>query len=123
MENVPALKRVRHGAYVDFVEGLLRAGYGVQEHLQCADYGVPQTRERLLILAGADRANIHMIAPAVCSLPPSEQQSAPAADHCWCTKLHSTTCCISHLAESDELETHTATPEGGSWKDWPWHFG
>jgi DNA (cytosine-5)-methyltransferase 1 len=55
MENVKGMLSASRGSsrYLDIVEARLkRAGYSVQHQLvNCADYGVPQTRERLLLVA------------------------------------------------------------------------
>ena len=50
MENVPRIGR--SGVFADFVSGLERAGYSVSwESHRAADYGLPQTRRRLVLLA------------------------------------------------------------------------
>jgi DNA (cytosine-5)-methyltransferase 1 len=51
-ENVPELSQLRHPAYLEFIAALEKAGYYVTSKIvRCADYGVPQTRERLVVLA------------------------------------------------------------------------
>lgn len=53
IENVPAYRK--HPVYREIVAGLVDQGYTVEARvLNCADYGVPQTRERLIIQARAD---------------------------------------------------------------------
>ncbi len=50
MENVPRL--AEQGVFADFVAGLQGAGYQVHfEVVRCVDYGVPQQRESLVLLA------------------------------------------------------------------------
>ena len=50
MENVPGL--AKHTAFSDFLTTLERLGYQHDEAVvSCADYGVPQTRKRLVLLA------------------------------------------------------------------------
>jgi DNA (cytosine-5)-methyltransferase 1 len=50
MENVPLLATKRR--FKDLVRGLRRAGYGVRfDVINAADFGVPQTRRRLVLLA------------------------------------------------------------------------
>src|SRR2546426_9817775 len=50
MENVPALER--YGIYREFRRYLEDAGYYVTRYrVRCADYGVPQTRKRLVLFA------------------------------------------------------------------------
>lgn len=53
MENVPGLVRRGSGIFREFVERLERAGYVVRWRVeQMADFGVPQSRRRLVMLAG-----------------------------------------------------------------------
>jgi DNA (cytosine-5)-methyltransferase 1 len=121
MENVVTLKRGQYVAYLDFLEGLEKAGYGIREYLvNCADYGVPQTRQRLVLLAGAHRTNIDIIAPAACrtptvysaigGLPPIKGGGLPAPTD----PLH-----VASSLSAINLKRIRATPEGGSWHDWP----
>ena len=50
MENVPGLRR--HAAFQDFVSELNHLKYNVAcDVLYCADYGIPQKRRRLVLLA------------------------------------------------------------------------
>lgn len=50
MENVPQV--IRHAVYKDFVSNLERSGYFVHsEVVYCPNYGIPQTRQRLVLLA------------------------------------------------------------------------
>lgn len=50
MENVPGLRK--HGAFRDFVSELKHRKYSVAcDVLYCADYGIPQKRRRLILLA------------------------------------------------------------------------
>jgi DNA (cytosine-5)-methyltransferase 1 len=50
MENVPQL--LKHEAYREFTSSLKDSGYSVTEYLvYCPDYGVPQTRQRLVMFA------------------------------------------------------------------------
>jgi DNA (cytosine-5)-methyltransferase 1 len=53
MENVPGLVTKGKPLFDEFVQRLVKAGYIVRyETLQAADYGVPQHRRRLVLLAG-----------------------------------------------------------------------
>ena len=53
MENVPGLVTKGKPLFDEFVRRLVKAGYIVRyETLQVADYGVPQHRRRLVLLAG-----------------------------------------------------------------------
>ncbi len=50
MENVPQLSK--HSVYTDFEKTLRRLGYHVSAHeAYCPDYGVPQRRRRLVVMA------------------------------------------------------------------------
>lgn len=50
MENVPNLKK--HDIYFEFLNKLRRYGYSVtSEIVYCPDYGIPQNRRRLVLLA------------------------------------------------------------------------
>ena len=53
MENVPGLTRKGRGLYDEFKRALRNDGYQITEGvLEVADYGVPQFRRRLVLLAG-----------------------------------------------------------------------
>ena len=57
MENVPGLVRSGHGRAVfeALVLGLKGLGYRVEEHLiDAVNYGVPQHRKRIIVIAGRD---------------------------------------------------------------------
>lgn len=53
IENVPGYRK--HPACKEIVDGLAALGYTVDARvLNCADYGIPQTRERLIVQARRD---------------------------------------------------------------------
>jgi DNA (cytosine-5)-methyltransferase 1 len=121
MENVPTLKRDRHRAYVDFVEGLRRAGYGVSENIvDCSAYGVPQTRQRFVLLARRDGETIPFVGrttdraatvrDAIAGLPRIRAGGPPSRED----PLH-----FSCGLSSKNLARIRATPQGGTWRDWP----
>jgi DNA (cytosine-5)-methyltransferase 1 len=61
MENVPLVEK--HAVFDDFVATLRRLGYKVwQDVVDCTQYGLPQTRRRMVILASAI-GPIELIAP------------------------------------------------------------
>lgn len=122
VENVPELALMQHGVYSAFVKNLSRLGYNVTSRIvKCADYGVPQTRERLVVLASR-LGNIDLIAPThpkdayvtvrdtIGALPPiAAGEAALMGD-----PLHRA-CRLSPM----NLQRIRATPEGGGWSDWP----
>lgn len=115
MENVPGLRR--HGAFQDFVSELNRLQYNVAcEVLYCADYGIPQKRRRLVLLA----SRIGDI-----SLPPPTNARTTVADF------------LMDLPNLDAGERHSEDPAhvtlpltpknrrriqqsrpGSTWRDW-----
>lgn len=63
MENVPRLEK--QAVFAEFVSDLKEAGFSVfHEVVDCADYGVPQHRQRLVLLASR-YGPIEMIGPIV----------------------------------------------------------
>lgn len=59
MENVPGLLTRGKNLFADFVSTLRSAGYEVVwGNLQMADYGVPQMRRRLLLIASGESTRI-----------------------------------------------------------------
>lgn len=122
MENVPAilsfkLKNVLH----DFVEKLKQLGYYVSLKIVfCPDYGIPQTRKRLVLLASRF-GEIQLINPTyspdgyrtvrqtIGDLPPIQAGEASVLD-----PLHKAAG-LSAL----NLVRIQLTPMGGGWKDWP----
>ena len=122
MENVPAIASFKlKSVLADFVEVLQNEGYTVKyKVVYCPDYGIPQTRKRLVLLASR-LGNIDLISPthkkenyvtvkdAIGHLPPLE-----AGQGCLTDALHRCRA-LSPL----NLQRLKSTPYGGSWKDWP----
>jgi len=118
MENVPLL--AKQAVFGKFVAGLKAEGYSVfQEVVDCADYGVPQHRQRLVLLA-SKLGPIEMIAPtvepesyetvrgAIEKLPPLK-----AGEACLDDRLHQS----SELSPLN-LKRIRASKAGGTWRDW-----
>ena len=122
VENVPQMALMGHSVYAQFIENLHRLEYHVSSSIvRCADYGVPQTRERLVLLASR-LGPIDLIAPThpegshetvrgvIGHLPRISAGGPPPTDDA----LHRA-CSLSPL----NLRRIRATPEGGGWHDWP----
>jgi DNA (cytosine-5)-methyltransferase 1 len=122
MENVPAIAAFKlKSVLADFVKVLKDEGYHVKyQVVYCPDYGIPQTRKRLVLLASR-LGTIQLIPPThqkedyvtvrdtIENLPPLK-----AGESCPSDPLHRC------RALSDlNLRRIQATPHGGSWKDWP----
>lgn len=120
MENVPEL--ARKDIFLSFVDGLKTLGYGEPSWkiVLCSEYGLPQHRRRLVLLAsklgpieilnpkqfGAQPATVR---DAIGSLPRVAAGAIDAHD-----PLHRT------FALSDlNLKRIQASKPGGTWKDWP----
>ena len=117
MENVPALRH--HPVFQDLVSQLRAAGYSVWcDVVDCSRYGTPQKRKRLVVLASL-REGIRLTEPthdsattvrdAIGKLGPIAAGETSESD-----PLHRSAA-LSNL----NLRRLRATPEGGSWKDWP----
>lgn len=122
MENVLELKR--HEVYTDFYDKLVGLGYHVSSHeIYCPDYGIPQQRTRLVLLASLlgeisiiptthAEANYLTVRSAIGGLPALKAGRVCATD-----PLHRT----SSLSETNLLRIHRSKP-GGTWRDWPEHL-
>lgn len=118
MENVPELEKEK--VFQDFVDTLKRQKYKVTyKVVNAADYGVPQRRKRLLLLASKGK-EIDFIEPthqkypvtvrdAIGSLPPIKAGENNVND-----RLHIT----SRLSDKNIQRIRHSIP-GGSWRDWP----
>lgn len=118
MENVPQLQK--HEVYSDFENKLKSLGYHVSSSVVfCPDYGMPQTRQRLVLLASR-LGEIKLIEPThkpenyktvqdvIKGLPIIRQGSASKED-----PLH-----VSSSLSSKNLARIKASKPDGSWLDW-----
>lgn len=118
MENVPRLER--ENVFSNFVSTLKDEGFEVfHDVVHCADYGVPQQRQRLVLLA-SKLSPIELIEPttpeghrltvrdAIEDLPPLN-----AGEICESDPLHQA-CDLSPL----NLRRVRASKPGGTWRDW-----
>lgn len=117
MENVSSV--VRHEVFDDFVSGLEQLGYWVWfSVVNCAKYDVPQSRNRLVLLA-SKFGEIEFIPPS--SLAPKTVRQTigklPSID-AGCSfekdKLHVS----ASLSELNMKRIRHSKP-GGTWRDWP----
>lgn len=122
MENVPSIASFNlKDVLGDFVSTLKGEGFTVKYQVVfCPDYGVPQTRKRLVLLA-SKLGNIELTKPThkkgeyetvrrvIGYLP-----ELKAGEACKTDALHRC------AALSDlNMRRMQATPYGGGWKDWP----
>lgn len=118
MENVPELEH--HRVYDEFKATLEKGDYFVTPYMvYCPDYGVPQTRQRLVLFA-SKYAKIDLIKPThtpskyrtvrevIGHLEPLKAGQKSSID-----PLHR----ARKLSELN-LKRIKSTPPGGSWKDW-----
>lgn len=122
MENVIQIIAFKEKPVLqDFIKRLNSLGYKVDvNQVYCPNYGIPQTRKRLVLLASR-LGNINLIPPthtkdnyvtvqdAIGNLPPLEAGEGSQTD-----ALHRCRA-LSPL----NMQRMMATPYGGSWKDWP----
>jgi DNA (cytosine-5)-methyltransferase 1 len=122
IENVAALERYQ--VFKDFVSTLIVFGYCVwHKVIDCADYGVPQNRKRLVLLASLhgplqlvsrthEPHQWRTVRESIADLPKI------AAGGQWpCDLLHT----ASQLSPLN-LKRIQASKPGGSWCDWPKHL-
>lgn len=120
MENVPSVER--HEVFEDFVAELGECGYHVwHDVVECARYGVPQTRRRMVLLASF-HGPIRMIDPthskprtvrqAIGRLRPLEAGESAPRD-----RLH-----VASALSPKNLARIRASKPGGTWRDWPRHL-
>lgn len=121
MENVPQLKKFNDGKiFEDFVSHLKKQGYCVNHYLIfCPDYGIPQKRKRLVLLA-SKIGEIEIIAKThtpnnyvtvhdtIAHLEPIEDGGYSEND-----LLHRS----SKLSELNKQRI-SVTKEGGGWRSW-----
>lgn len=118
MENVPSL--IKQNVFMSFVEELEKDNYSVTYQIvNCADYGLPQFRKRLVLLA-SKFGSINLLRPedfeqsqqtvrnAIGDLPPLTAGERNEED-----PLHQT----SSLSELN-LKRIQASKPGGTWRDW-----
>lgn len=118
MENVPELAKT--SVFNDFINELEKCGYHISFTIvYCPDYGVPQSRRRLVLLASAlgeiglipathTPGNYVTVKDAIGDLPPLIAGSTDPSD-----LMHSATA----LSEQN-LKRIRQSVQGGTWRDW-----
>ena len=120
MENVPSV--IRKDVFKNFVQMLQEAGYEVwYSVVDASQYGVPQTRKRLVLLASR-HGNLELIAPtrrkpktvrqAIGRLGALEAGQSSQRD-----KLH-----VAATLSPTNLKRIKVSRPGGTWRDWPDHL-
>ncbi|MDR0789474.1 MAG: DNA cytosine methyltransferase [Bacteroidales bacterium] len=121
MENVPHIMNFKLKPVLkDFVATLESNGYKVSiNKVFCPDYGIPQARKRLVLLASR-YGEIELMPPThtpdkyvtvkdtIGTLPPIE-----SGEKCKTDPFH-----VSRALTSKNMQRIKATPYGGGWKDW-----
>jgi DNA (cytosine-5)-methyltransferase 1 len=117
MENVRGL--ASQSVWKGFVKALRDEGYAVEwAQVDCTDYGIPQSRTRLVLLASLlgpiklqppSTSATRTVKDAIGALPRIEAGSADPAD-----PLHA----ASSLSETNMERIKVSVP-GGTWREWP----
>lgn len=119
MENVPQLRT--HKVFLSFVKQLKTLGYHVSyKVVHCTEYGLAQTRRRLVLLASL-LAPIEFIAPthtkssfATVKDKIGHLPKIKAGERCKKDPLHYS----ARLSEKNIARIRHSKP-GGTWRDWP----
>ena len=116
MENVPRLER--HQSFRDYIRVLKEAGYHCSfQKVRCTEHGIPQTRERLVLLASTlgviellspKKLNAVTVRDAIGHLSPIKAGESAAED-----AVHK----ASTLAGQNMKRIRSSKP-GGTWRDW-----
>jgi DNA (cytosine-5)-methyltransferase 1 len=118
MENVPQI--IKHKVFSDFIDGLESKQYHINwQNVYCPDYGIPQNRRRLVLLA-SKLGEIKLIGPthkpenyktvrmAIGNLEPIKAGTSSKKD-----RLHK-----SATLSKVNLERIKKSVPGGTWRDW-----
>ncbi len=119
MENVPELKNTE--IFKEFVREIKELNYNVQSKVvYCPDYGVPQRRKRLVLLASRispielllptySKENYKTVRQSIGNLPKLNNGESDKTDPMhFCTKL-----------SERNIQRIQASIPGGTWRDWP----
>ncbi|MDI9312332.1 MAG: DNA cytosine methyltransferase [Limnohabitans sp.] len=122
MENVSQLINFKKApVFKDFLNSLKKIGYFVNyEVVNCPDYGIPQNRKRLVLLASKlgeiklipkthTKENYVTVKETIGKLPKIKD-----GEFCKKDRLH-----FARKLSPLNMKRIQKTPYGGSWKDWP----
>lgn len=125
MENVPQLEKFENGQiFQDFCDGLKLLGYNIHyEIVYCPEYGIPQKRRRLVLLASKlgdiklipkthGAGNYVTVSDTISDLPPIKAGETDTND-----QLHT-----ARALSAINIERIKASKPGGSWREWPDHL-
>lgn len=120
MENVPTV--AKHSVFKRFRNTLEGLGYAVwADVVDCARYGLPQRRNRTVLLASlhgeiklreAFSSEVRTVGDVIKSLPPIRHGGTDKSD-----RLHT----ASSLSDLNYQRIQHSKP-GGTWRDWPEHL-
>lgn len=118
MENVRGL--AAKPIWTEFVGGLKKAGYHVAwDEVDCSQYGVPQSRRRLVLVASR-LGPISVPAAATGQVPVTVRQAIADLPRLRAGQAHKTD--NLHIAcrlSETNLRRIKASKPGGTWRDWP----
>lgn len=123
MENVPSLLKYKDGEVFDCFKNVLEnAGYFVSWTVaKCEEFGVPQRRRRLVVVASkhgvipalsATHANPLTVRDVLQTLP-----AIVAGDENYSDPLH-----VSSALSEINLKRIRLSKPGGTWRDWPYEL-
>lgn len=117
MENVPLVEK--HAVFDDFVATLQRQGYKVWKSVvDCTQYGLPQTRRRMVILASLI-GSIELISPTH-KKPRTVKDAIGKLPAIGAGRVHDDDAFhVSSRLSDLNLERIRASHPGGTWRDWP----
>jgi DNA (cytosine-5)-methyltransferase 1 len=118
MENVPSL--INEDVFLDFIEALEELNYHINwQIVNAADYGVPQRRRRLLLLA-SKLGEIKLIEPTQKNNHITVKEAIGHLDSIISgQKNQNDPLHTSSKLRAINIDRIKASKPGGSWKDWP----
>jgi len=118
MENVPEIKR--HRVFTKFIAILQQAGYYVtHQETYCPEFGIPQQRKRLVLLASL-LGSINLHKPCNVTSPTTVRQAIAHLPSLGAGDINPED--MMHRASSLSplnLKRIQASRPGGCWRDWP----